>query len=639
MKNRCLSLILSLSIVFSLAFSMVPLAFPQQKYNEAPMLTDLVRQGKLPSVEKRLPSPSDVYIVKPVEEVGQYGGTWRMIDTGPGMGFWCMVNAVEPLVRWNRTKDGYKGFKPGLAKSWSYSKDGKSCTIFLRKGVKWSDGEPFTADDIMFWWNDLILNKDYPEDPPRWAWRTGKLMTVKKVNDYTVQFNFAAPYYTFHTAIAQGYWENVGYLTPKHYLQQFHPKYNSKIKDYQKLREIRTNPHLNPDYPVLYAWRTISWDASKGVLIAERNPYYWKVDTKGNQLPYIDRVEVSILQDPKLIPLKTIAGEIDAQFRPFELKDISLLLENQTKGNYRVLRWAVGDGGATVFYINWDVKDAKLKPIFRNQDFRIALSVAINRNRINQIVYSGLATPAQATMGKYLIHYQGVPGAQEFHKEWTTTYAEYDPEKAKKLLDKVGLKDVNNDGWRELPDGSPLKLLIDVDATNLTAIDGLKLVADDLKAVSLNVSLNTISPELWGTRAQSGDFHFQGWATAGDIDLINYPDNIFPIGNTRFHPLTGLWNMTGGKQGNPPEGPMKELLDLYEKALGTRNEVERNKIILEACRIHITEGPFAIAACYDLPAVVIVKNNFRNVPEFGITGPWAIGEPGTSEPSQFFIKR
>ena len=187
------------------------------------------------------------------------------------------------------------------------------------------------------------------KNPPRWAWRAEELMTVEKIDDYTVQFNFTAPYYVFHTAIAQGYWENVGYFAPKHYLQQFHPKYNPEVEDYQKLMEIRTNSHLNPDYPVLYAWRTVSWDASKGVLIAERNPYYWKVDTEGNQLPYIDRVEVSIVQDAKLIPLKVIAGEIDAQFRPFEFRDISLLLENQDKGDYRVLSWAVGDGGAIVF--------------------------------------------------------------------------------------------------------------------------------------------------------------------------------------------------------------------------------------------------------------------------------------------------
>lgn len=609
-------------------------------YQEAPMLKALVEEGKLPPVAERLPVAEDLYIVEPYEEVGQYGGTWRMVDTGPDMGPWNMINAVEPFVRWNKVGDGYEGFKPGLAKGWEYSEDGRSMVLYLREGVRWSDGHPFTADDIMFWWDDLMTNDDYGfELPPRWARRQGELMSVEKVDDYTVRFGFVAPYYTFHTAIAQGFWENVGYLAPKHYLKQFHPEYNRDAGDYQKLREVRTNTHLNPDYPVLYAWRTVSWDASKGVLVAERNPYYWKVDTSGNQLPYIDTVEVTIIQDDSLIPLKAIAGELDAQFRPFDLKDASLLMENREKGDYRILRWAVGDGGATVFYVNWDIEDPQLRSVFRNQDFRIALSLALDREKICEIVWGGLATPAQATMGRYLIHYQGVEGSEKFHEEWTSTYAEYDPERAKELLDRAGLVDVDGDGWRELPDGSPFQLLLDIQAENITGIDGMALIAEDLKAVGLNAIVNSIGPELWGTRAQTGEFQFQGWATAGDIDLINYPDNVFPIGNTRFHPLTGLWHQTGGAKGEAPTGPMKELLDLYEEALGIEDEIERNKVILEACRIHIDEGPFAIGAGYDLPAVVLVRNNFRNVPEAGITGPWAIGEPGASEPSQFFFKK
>ena len=633
-------------VVLSLVFGFALTSFAQE-YNESPMLAELVEQGKLPPVEERLPISSDIYVVEPVEEVGQYGGTWRMVDTGPGMGFWCMVNAVEPLVRWNRAEDGYKGFKPGLAKSWTYSDDGKSCTIFLREGVKWSDGEPFTADDIMFWWNDLILDEDYPENPPRWAWRAEELMTVEKIDDYTVQFNFAAPYYTFHTALAQSY-DNMQYLTPKHYLQQFHPKYNPEVEDYQKLREIRTNSHLNPDYPVLYAWRTVSWDASKGVLIAERNPYYWKVDTEGNQLPYIDRVQVSIVQDPKLIPLQAIAGELDCQVRGFEMRDISLLMENQEKGGYRVVMWEYGDGGAPMIFINWDVTDPKLRPVFRDQDFRIALSVAIDRNRVNQIIFQGLGNVQNATMSKYLVHYNH-PDGEKVHEEWANAYSEYDPAKAKELLDKAGLKDVDNDGFRELPDGTKFKLLFDVDATDLQSIDACDLIAQDWKAVGVNAAVNSISGELWGARGQSGEFHFQVFGYGSEVDLLAFPDNVFPIGNTRFHPLTGLWQQTGGKEGEEPTGVMKELLDLYEKALGTSDEIERNGIVLEAIRLHIKYGPFIYAPVADLPAPIVVKDNFVNVPETGkapngieyrpILGPWAPGFPGTADPCQFFFRK
>lgn len=201
------------------------------KFNEAPQLSELVRQGKLPSVDQRI--PKNPVVIKPWEELGQYGGTWRRVWFGlsDGAGPWKL--AAETIVFWS--SDGK--IVPNIAERWQVSKDAKEYTFYLRKGIKWSDGQPFTADDIMFWWEDLILNKDYPENPPRWAWLKGKLMTVKKINDYAVQFIFPAPNYIFHAAIAQGNWENVGYLTPKHYLKQFHPKYNPAVKDYAKLRE------------------------------------------------------------------------------------------------------------------------------------------------------------------------------------------------------------------------------------------------------------------------------------------------------------------------------------------------------------------------------------------------------------------
>ena len=643
--RKILVCLVVLSLFFSVFVSFSSISFAQKKYNEAPMLAELVKSGKLPPVEQRLPVASDVYVVKPVEEIGQYGGTWRMVVTDPGMGLWNMANEVEPLIRW---RPDLKGYQPGLAKSWTYSPDGKTCTIVLRKGVKWSDGHPFTVDDLMFWWNDLILNKDYPENPPRWAWRAGKLMTVRKVNDYTIQFSFSEPYYTFHAALAQGFWENVGYLAPKHYLSKFHPKYNPQMKDYTKLREIRTNPHLNPDYPVLYAWKTVSWDAAKGVLIAERNPYYWKVDTQGNQLPYIDRVQVTILQDPKLIPLEAIAGKLDCQVRGFEMRDLSLLMENQEKGGYRVIRWEYGDGGAPMIFIDWDIKDPKLRPVFRNQDFRIALSIAINRNRINQIIFQGLGKIQNATMSKYLLHYNH-PEGKKVHEEWAKAYSEYNPAKAKELLDRAGLKDVNNDGFRELPDGTPFKLLFDVGATDLQSIDACNLIAEDWKAVGVNAAVNAISGELWGARGRSGEFHFQVFGYGSEVDLLTYPDNVFPVGNSRFHPLTGLWQQTGGKEGEEPTGVMKELLDLYEKAIGTRREIERNGVVLEAIKLHIKHGPFIYAPVADLPAPIVVKNNFRNVPGIGkapngivyrpILGPWAPGFPGTADPCQFFFKK
>ncbi len=614
------------------------------EYKEAPQLAAKVKAGELPPVEERLPVASDIVVLKPVEKVGEYGGRWHMVDTDPGMGQYLMTNSVEPLVRW---KPDLTGYAPGMAKSWEYSEGGRVCTIKLREGVKWSDGTPFTTADLMFWWNDLIENKDYAETAPRWAWVGEEKMTVKALDDYTIQFGFAEPYYTFHTAIAQGHWENNAYFTPSHYLKQFHPEYSAD-GDYQKLREIRTNPHLNPDYPVLYPWKTKSWDAGKGIFRAERNPYYWKVDSEGNQLPYIDEIEVTIIQDPKLIPIKAMAGELDCQVRGFEFRDLPLLMQSQDQGDYRVIRWEMGDGGAPMIFINYDVVDKKLRPVIRDQRFRIGLSHAIDRNRVNQIIFQGFGNAQNATMSKYLVHYSH-PDGQEVHEQWANAYADFDPDKAKAFFDEAGVKDVDGDGLRELPDGSDFTLLFDVGATELQAIDVCQLIVEDWKAVGIDAAVNAVSGELWNSRGITGEFHFQVFGYGSEVDLAPYPDNVFPVGNTRFHPLTGRWQQTGGEEGEEPTGVMKELLDLYQKAVSTEDTTERHGVMLDALRLHIEKGPFVYAAVADIPAPIVVKNNFRNVPGTGVApngidyrpilGPWAPGFPGTTDPAQYFIEQ
>ncbi len=630
---------------FWLVLTVVVLIFGQTAaaYNEAPSLAERVAEGTLPPLEERLPHPDHIYVVDPVEEIGTYGGTWRMADTGPGLGQYQIMAAVEPLIRWQPDLTGYQ---PGLARDWEYSEDGTVFTIYLREGVKWSDGHPFTADDIMFWWEDLVLNREHGEGTPRWAWSDEQLMEVEKIDDYTVQFSFAASYFTFHTALAQGFWENVFYYAPKHYLSQYHPDY-SEDGDYSELMDLRTDQHHNPEYPVLYAWKPQEWDASEGVYRAVRNPYYWKTDTEGNQLPYIDEIQVSLVQDTAMVPFQAAAGELDAQFRLLEFRDISLLIENEERGGYRVILWEFGEGGAPMVFINWDVTDEVLRPVFRDQNFRKALSYAIDRNRINQTLFGGLGRVQNATMSQYLVHYEH-PDGEETHERWANAYADFDPEKAEQLLDEAGIVDANNDGWRQTPDGEPINLLIDAGATDIQSIDALEFFVEDWAAIGINASVNSISGDLISARSESGELHFQTFGYGSEVDLLPFPDNVFPVGATRFHPLTGRWQMTGGEEGEEPTGVMRDLLDLYYKALRTGDVTERHGVVLEAINIHIEEGPFIYAPVAELPAPILVADNFRNVPEMGlnpngitynaILAPWAPGFPGTAEPSQFFFK-
>jgi len=288
-----------LVLVTSLILGSIPVSFAQKKYNEAPMLAELVKQGKLPPVEQRL--PEEPMIVTHIEEVGRYGGTLRVAMVSPAT--WAEAGQLTTEFFIERDPKDYTKFIPGLAKSWKFSNQGKTFTLTLRKGLKWSDGEPFTADNIIFWWEDVILNDELtPVKPSQWT-VGGKLMRVEKVDAYTIRFQFDKPYYAAVYLFSQvaGYGcQGQGFL-PKHALMKYHIKYNPKATELAKeakydywwqLFQYKAKPsnrddQQHPDIPTMGPW--IAKEILPDGVIWERNPYYWKVDTAGNQLPYVDR--------------------------------------------------------------------------------------------------------------------------------------------------------------------------------------------------------------------------------------------------------------------------------------------------------------------------------------------------------------
>ncbi|MDQ3397975.1 MAG: ABC transporter substrate-binding protein, partial [Deinococcota bacterium] len=261
------------------------LAQPAQ-YSEAPMLAEQVEAGDLPPVEERLPDPDDIMMVEPVEEVGQYGGTIRTFHGDPGMGELKMLMYDTP-VRWNRD---YTEYIPGLFKSWEFNEDGTTVTYHMRQGVKWSDGVPFTTEDILFWWEDMANNTDFGAvQVPWWAYVADQPATLEIIDDYTFSFTFAGPNWNAPYILASGFWNFEPMMAPKHFLSQFHPDYNDEVDGYGELETMR-NWHQTPDHPTLFAWHVVQYQPGERVIF-ERNPYYWKVDTEGNQLPYVDRID------------------------------------------------------------------------------------------------------------------------------------------------------------------------------------------------------------------------------------------------------------------------------------------------------------------------------------------------------------
>lgn len=619
------------------------------QFSEAPMLQSLVESGDLPPVEERL--PKDVEVVTPVEAVGQYGGTWRDFHNEPGMGSLKLYIAYEPPIRW---KADYSGYEPGLAKSVEWSEDGTTITFHFREGVKWSDGQPFTTDDLKFWWEELAQNEDYQVViAPWWARNAdGSAATMAFPDPYTWVITFKEAHWITPYTLAQGFWEWSDAddpLKPKHYLEQFLPKNGGSWEQLEQ----KSKWWENPDHPTVFAWRVSEFTSAQRVVF-ERNPYYWKVDPEGNQLPYIDRIESEEIPDYQVSLLNVAQGKYDATFRvgspQGDPNQLPLLAEKAEASGYRIQEgWSIGIGGSPAWLINQNYKarenqenDAaanEIRELLRNQDFRVALSHAIDRNRVIQTAWGGFGTPQQATISPQSWHFQSSEGEALFN-EWASAYAEYDVERANTLLDGV-MGPKGNNGFRTLKSGEPFRLIVDVNdwgdpAVNLAATSTLE---ENLEAVGINVLQNNIigSPEA-GLRANGGLYMLRTGA-AGELDLMTYPSWIFPNNAERSFPLAGRYYQTGGSEGEEPAADSVEarLHDIYTEMIAQPDVEARHELVRQGIRIHINEGPFFVGASGDQVVPVIIKNNFHNVPTYGVTGPWAPSSPGNMHPEQFFI--
>ena len=335
-------------------------ALAQGKYKEAPALAELVKAGKLPSVDKRL--PENPLVVPVVEKTGEYGGVWRRAFLGPADYNNYVRVVFDALFRFS--PDGAK-IEPKIAESAEPSADFKVWTIKLRKGSKWSDGQPFGADDILFWYNDVLLNKELTPTLPGWIKSPdGTAAKVEKVDDNTVRFTYAAPATLFLTAVANqdGADRTFAMFLPAHYLKKFHPTYTPKadvetaakaagFKTWTELFANKNAPPENPERPTMAAWAPTS-RASDPVFTLKRNPYYIGVDKDGNQLPYIDEVRFTYFADVQALNLAAIAGNFDMQERHIIMTNYPVLKDQEKTGKYRVITWPTFGGADAVIAIN-----------------------------------------------------------------------------------------------------------------------------------------------------------------------------------------------------------------------------------------------------------------------------------------------
>ena len=610
----------------------------QGNYNEAPALAEMVAAGELPPVGERL--PDEPLVIEPVEEIGQYGGTWRSVDNNNGNGYTQQTVNTEAFLKWNRDVNG---FRPNIVTSWEWNDDATELAVNFRQGIKWSDGDPMTVDDYLFWWNDMVLDEDVPVNAPFGTTVQGELMSVAKVDDFTLHFSFPHSNPLFLEYKSRGSYHSSIHIVPEHYMRQFHPKYSDAEDATELVNRYNFGSRMHyVDRPTLSAWMTVDFiDGQR--LVLERNPYYWKVDTAGNQLPYIDRLEVQIPEGnaAELIVLKGIAGELDMQTRGVNMLDIPLLLENQEAGDYRIIIWNNGDYAWPWIIPMYDYPDEGIVDLMYTKEFRQAMSHAINRDRINEITSLGMGTARQFSLSAESPEFQTEAGTA-FYQEWAASYASYDPELAGVLLDGIGVVDADGDGWRDRPDGTALELIVDIPATDANTIDRMDLIKEDWEAVGLKTALNIVAGAVVSERHLAGEIMIRAWGSAAAWGLVSAATVWTPIEGVTYSvggARIGDYYNSGGERGVAPRpgSMLEQLQNAYTELISIVDADEREAKLLDAYRIHIDEGPITIGTVGEHPNALIVKNNFRNVPDFGLTAGWDLAFPGTADPEQFFF--
>ena len=415
---------------------------------EAPDLAAAVSAGTLPPVWERI--PSQPMIIPTLQDgIGQYGGVVRRFYLGPADGCNFFRLSRASLARFSQ--DGLS-FVPSIARGWEVNDDGTEWTFFLREGMKWSDGDDFNADDFVYQYEDVIMNQDLTPTSPPFLRIGNEVGSIHKVDDTTVVFKFPVPNYLFLEIVAQadeacyGSSKNVPWA-PSHYMQQFHPKYNpdaeanaeaAEYTGWAAYYDAQTQYNLNPDKPTIAPWKFTN-PLGDQVVMSERNPYFWAVDPAGNQLPYLDGIQLTLSEGGTEVgTLMAVQGDIDMQGRHIQLDQYTTLKQGEDAGGYTVRTWPTFAGSDVAFFFNMSLPGPTGEAI-RTKEFRQALSLAIDRKAIQEIQFLGLGTIRQGVPGPAHPHYPGDDIAQ--------LRTEYDPEAANALLDSV-FPEKDSEGFR-----------------------------------------------------------------------------------------------------------------------------------------------------------------------------------------------
>ena len=632
--------------------AVVPQAQAQDgQYNESPMLAELVAAGQLPPVDERL--PENPAVVTPFNEIGQYGGNLRFgfVGSNPGWGGMWYTTGWENLVIW---KPDFSGVDPNIAESWEVSDDVREYTFHLRKGMKWSDGVEFTADDIMFYIDDILFHPEVMVNGPAADWLPtagARDFRAEKIDDYTVKLIFANPNGTFLYNLATWAGRHLTWF-PKHYLMQFHADYNENVdelvaqeegvEDWVGLLNKKAagptddtqNFYLYPERPTLFPWIVDKPLGGGTTITMVRNPYYWKVDPEGNQLPYIDTITGYSYQDSEGRTLAMLSGDLDYIKDP-DAADRILYFDAVDEGKPLAISTLYNDAGVNnTIHFNRTFGDPVKAEIFADKNFRIGMSHAINREELIEIVHAGQGAPAQASP---------LESSPLYNEQLATQYIEYDVDLANEYLDMV-LPEKDSEGYRLGPDGKRFRIIFTVDnglsyGTNWVQIAEILIGYWD--AVGVEVVLNSIADDVFREVRDNNELEatiYTGEGGAGVTAILDpryyVPAEFFGMfGNGWYH-----WRV-GSEQAVKVEMPAEYVAmrtQFETEVLGAptqEEQIEAMKVILQMA----ADEFWVLGTARPGTGYQVYHSRLGNQPSEWIAG-WIEGVQKITYPEQWYIK-
>jgi len=601
---------IGLVVAFCLAVS----GTAQADRQETPFFKQEVASGKLPKVDDRLPRDPDL---AEFETIGSPGGELRMLMSGPKDTRMMVVYGYARLVGYTPALR----LEPDILKSVDVQ-GGRIFTLHLRDGHKWSDGHPFTSEDFRYWFEDVAQNsKLSPSGLPVSMMVQGEAPRFEVLDETTIRYTWTRPNPLFLPDLAGP--DPLYIYCPSHYLKQFHEKYADKttlealVKKHNQRNWAALHNRMdamyhndNPDLPSLEPW-ILKTKPPAERFIFERNPYYYRVDEAGHQLPYIDRVIMSIA-DSKIIPAKTGTGESDLQARYLRFDNYTFLKESEERNKYKVRLWRTGPGSQLALYPNLNVNDEIWRALLRDLRFRRALSLAVNRHEINQAIYFGLAIEGQNTV---------LPQSPLYEPQYRSAWANFDVPEANRLLDLIGLTKRDSDGIRLLPDDRPMEIIVENSGESTEQSDVLELIRDSWRRIGIRLFAKPLQLTLFRRRVFSGEtlMSIDKGIENGLATAAMSPWEFAPTSQQQLEwPKWGQYYETKGKAGEAPDLPSAvQLKELYEDWLGAAAQPDQSRIWHAMLGIWADEV-YSIGTVAGVLQPVVVSDKLHNVPEEGI---------------------